>query len=81
MCAVPAAPVVDVPGHRLSMTDYVAMTKAHGRGDQRRQMPLMSASLSRVFRALVPIFTTQEFSLDNVPRAAQSSPTVPTAPW
>jgi len=34
-----------------SATDYVAMTKAHGRGDH-RQMPLMSASLAEVVREL-----------------------------
>lgn len=28
--AVPAAPAVDVPGQRLSVTDYVAMTVARG---------------------------------------------------
>jgi hypothetical protein len=35
LLAVPAAPAVDVPGQRLSVTHYVAMTKAHGRGDHR----------------------------------------------
>jgi hypothetical protein len=47
--AVPAAPAVDVPGQRPSVTDHVAMSEAHGRGDH-RQMLLMSASLPPAHR-------------------------------